>query len=163
MFAGGKGALQTRHLRAYTRAAHEFLHNLIIMLSQTPAGGTRTGMWRIIRTHTPEAYNKHMFTVATTERFESDAAGIWSEAEIEELIASISKNPLQGDLIPSTGGLRKLRWARAGMGKRGGARVITYVINADGKVWLLTAYAKAALDNLSAAALVKLRKELIHD
>ena len=49
------------------------------------------------------------------------------------------------------------------MGKRGGARVITYVINADGKVWLLTAYAKAALDNLSAAALVKLRKELIHD
>ena len=52
-------------------------------------------------------------------------------------------------------------YARAGMGKRGGARVITYVINADGKVWRLTAYAKAALDNLSAAALVKLRKELI--
>ena len=49
------------------------------------------------------------------------------------------------------------------MGKRGGARVITYVINTDGKVWLLTAYAKAALDNLSAVALVKLRKELLHD
>ena len=37
------------------------------------------------------------------------------------------------------------------------------MINADEKVWLLTAYAKAALDNLSAAALVKLRKELLHD
>lgn len=49
------------------------------------------------------------------------------------------------------------------MGKRGGARVITYVISADGKVWLLTAYTKTALDNLSAAVLVKLRKELIHD
>ena len=71
-----------------------------------------------------------MFTVATTERFESDASDIWSESEIEALIASISINPLQGDLIPGTGGLRKLRWARAGMGKRGGARVITYVINA---------------------------------
>ena len=104
-----------------------------------------------------------MFTVATTERFESDAVGIWSEAEIVELIVSIAKNPLQGDLIPATGGLRKLRWARSGMGKRGGARVITYVINTDGKVWLLTAYAKAALDNLSAVALVKLRKELLHD
>ena len=57
-----------------------------------------------------------MFTVATTERFESDAAEIWSEAKIEELIVSIAKNPLQGDLIPATGGLRKLLWARAGMG-----------------------------------------------
>ena len=64
-------------------------------------------------------------------------------------------------MIPGAGSLRKVRWTRQGMGKRGGARVITYVINADGKVWLLTAYAKAALDNLSAAALVKLRKELI--
>ena len=104
-----------------------------------------------------------MFTVATTERFESDAAGIWSDAEIEKLIISIAKNPLHGDLIPATGGLRKLQWGRAGIGKRGGARVITYVINADEKVWRLTAYAKAALDNLSAAALVKLRKELLHD
>ena len=133
------------------------------MSSQTPADGIRIGMWRTSRTHTPEAYTEHMFTVATTERFESDAAGIWSDAEIEELIISIAKNPLQGVLIPATGGLRKLRWGRAGMGKRGGAKVITYVINADEKVWRLTAYAKAALDNLSAAALVKLRKELLHD
>ena len=104
-----------------------------------------------------------MFTVATTERFESDAADIWSEAEIDELIVSIARNPNQGDLIPGTGGLCKLRWARAGMGKRGGARVITYTIDRDGKVWLLTAYAKAVLENLSAAPLVKLRKELIDD
>ena len=66
-----------------------------------------------------------MFTVATTDRFESDAAEIWSETEIDALIATIAQNPHQGDLIPGTGGLRKLRWARAGMGKRGGARVIT--------------------------------------
>lgn len=104
-----------------------------------------------------------MFTVATTQRFESDAADIWSEAEIDELIVSIAKNPHQGDLIPGAGGLRKLRWARAGMGKRGGARVVTYTIDQQGKVWLLTAYAKAALDNLSAATLVKLKKELIDD
>ena len=47
------------------------------------------------------------------------------------------------------------------MGKRGGARLITYAIDKQGKVWLLTAYTKAALDNLGAATLVKLRKELI--
>lgn len=45
--------------------------------------------------------------------------------------------------------------------KRGGARVITYAIDKQGKVWLLAAYTKAALDNLSAATLVKLRNELI--
>ena len=50
-----------------------------------------------------------MFTVATTDRFESDAAEIWSEAGIDDLIATIAKNPHQGDLIPGTGGLRKLR------------------------------------------------------
>ena len=102
-----------------------------------------------------------MFTVATTHRFESDAADIWSEAEIEELILAVAVDPHQGDLIPGTGGLRKLRWARPGMGKRGGARVITYAIDEQGKVWLLTAYTKASLDNLSAATLVKMRKELI--
>lgn len=103
-----------------------------------------------------------MFTVATTERFESDAAEISSEAEMDALIASIAENPHRGDLIRCTGGLRKLRWARAGMGKRGGARVITYAIDQYGQVWLLTAYAKAALDNLSAATLVKPRKDLIN-
>ena len=104
-----------------------------------------------------------MFTVATTHRFESDAARIWSEAEIAELITQVAENPHGGDLIPGTGGLRKLRWARQGTGKRGGARVITYAIDRDGKVWLLTAYAKAATDSIGAATLVKLRKELIDD
>ena len=57
-----------------------------------------------------------MFTVATTQRFENDAAAIWSEAEIEALIFAVANDPHQGDLIPGTGGLRKLRWARSGMG-----------------------------------------------
>ena len=39
--------------------------------------------------------------------------------------------------------------------------MITYAIDKQGKVWLLTAYTKAALDKLSAATLLKLRKELI--
>ncbi len=100
-----------------------------------------------------------MFTVA--QRFEDDAAAIWSEAEIEALIFAVANDPHQGDPIPGTGGLRKLRWARSGMGKRGGARLVIYAIDNQGKVWLLTAHTKAALDNLSAATLVKLRKELL--
>ena len=57
-----------------------------------------------------------MFTVATTQRFENDAAAIWSEAEIEALIFAVAMDPHRGDVIPGTGGLRKLRWARSGMG-----------------------------------------------
>ena len=83
---------------------------------------------------TSKAYHRIMFTVATTHRFESDAARIWSEAEIAELITQVAKNPHKGDLIPGTGGLRKLRWAMQGTAKRGGARVITYAIDRDGKV-----------------------------
>lgn len=104
-----------------------------------------------------------MFTIAMTHRFEADAEQIWSEAEIDKLVVSIAENPHQGDLIQGTDGLRKLRWARQGMGKRGGARVITYAIDRHGKVWLLTAYTKAAQDSMSAATLVKLRKELDDD
>ena len=57
--------------------------------------------------------------MATTERFERDAAEIWSDAEINDLILSISKNPLQGELIPSTGGLQQ---AALGQSRHGQAR-----------------------------------------
>ena len=53
---------------------------------------------------------------ATTQRAENDAAAIWSVAEIEALIFAVAMDPHQGDLIPGTGGLRKLRWARSGLG-----------------------------------------------
>ena len=68
-----------------------------------------------IRQIRPSRIHAAMFTVATTHRLEKDAAQIWSEAEIDELIAHISADPRHGDLIPGTGGLRKLRWARAGV------------------------------------------------
>ena len=128
----------------------------------TPTAVRNPALGLAVFCDTPQTYNCFMFTVAITQRFESDAAALWSEAEVDQLVAFFATHPHQGDLIPGTGGLRKLRWARPGMGRRGGARVITYAIDQHGKVWLLTAYAKAALDNLSAAALVKLRKELIH-
>jgi hypothetical protein len=49
---------------------------------------------------------------------------------------------MAGDLIPGTGGVRKLRWALEGRGKRGGARVIYYFHNGYIPVFALTAYAK---------------------
>lgn len=67
-----------------------------------------------------------MYTVAETTIFTSDAKSIWSEGERGEFCVWIAQNPLSGDVVPGSGGCRKVRWARAGMGKRGGVRVIYF-------------------------------------
>ena len=54
-----------------------------------------------------------------------------------------------GDVIPDTGGVRKVRWSRAGMGKRGGARVIYFYHDDTMPLYLLLAYAKAQRENLT--------------
>ena len=59
-----------------------------------------------------------------TPVFQELAAGVWSDGEREDFSVFISENPLAGDVIPQAGSLRKVRWTRQGMGKRGGARVI---------------------------------------
>lgn len=70
----------------------------------------------------------------------------------------IAANPEAGDVIPGSGGCRKVRWSRAGMGKRGGARVIYYLRLTSGEVVLLIVYAKAKFDNLPASFLVQLKE-----
>ena len=60
--------------------------------------------------------------------------------------------------MPETGSVRKLRWAREGMGKRGGARVIYYYHNEQLPVFLLTAYAKNRKANLSQAERKAMRR-----
>ncbi len=78
-----------------------------------------------------------MRTVIETEIFKRYADDIWSDPEREEFIAWIAANPLAGDVIPGSGGLRKVRWSRPGMGKRGGARVIYYNAEEAQAIWLL--------------------------
>jgi len=63
-----------------------------------------------------------------------------SDSERAELVAFIGANPESGEIIPETGGVRKLRWALAGRGKRGGARVIYYFHVQELPISLLSAY-----------------------
>lgn len=90
-------------------------------------------------------------TVAEIDPFDATArrAGL-SDQERAELIAFLAANPQAGDVIPGTGGLRKLRWARTGEGKRGGYRAIYYFFTDEVPIYLLAIYAKNQQVDLSA-------------
>src|SRR5690625_7149682 len=84
-----------------------------------------------------------MLTVAETDIFKVRSAAIWTQEERIELCAWIAANPMAGDVIRGTGGCRKVRWQRAGTGKRRGARVIYFSSVEDGTIWLLSKYRTA--------------------
>ena len=98
-----------------------------------------------------------MRTIAETPIFQKYASDVWSDAERIEFINWIANNPEAGDVIPGSGGCRKVRWSSAGQGKRGGARVI-YFNATEAAIWLLIVYKKAKFDNLPTAFLAELKK-----
>lgn len=81
-------------------------------------------------------------TVVETPDFIAATRKLMREDERMALIDYLAANPDTGDLIPGSGGVRKLRWALEGRGKRGGARVIYYFRNKDVPLLALDAYAK---------------------
>ncbi|WP_290793477.1 transcriptional regulator [Halomonas sp.] len=103
-----------------------------------------------------------MYTIIETAMFRRYAEQVWRDDEREAFIAWLAFDPLVGDVIPGTGGVRKVRWRRQGSGKRGGVRVIYYNTLDDGQVWLLIVYAKSKFDNLPASLLAQLKEELDH-
>jgi len=67
-----------------------------------------------------------LMTVVETPSFLRDASTVLTELERSELVSYLGANPDTGEIMPETGGARKLRWRAQGHGKRGGARVIYY-------------------------------------
>ena len=85
-------------------------------------------------------------------------ADLLDEEERPNLVAFVGANPEVGDIIPETGGVRKLRWSARGKGKRGGVRVIYYFHNEAFPLLLLTVYAKNQKANLTKAECNDLKK-----
>jgi mRNA-degrading endonuclease RelE of RelBE toxin-antitoxin system len=81
-------------------------------------------------------------TVAETPTFMKQAEELFTEEERKELIDFLAANPQSGDEIPGAGGVRKLRVAAKGKGKRGGARVIYYWYSDESPIYALLAYGK---------------------
>jgi len=97
----------------------------------------------------PLGYTYYMQTVAETPMFIKQAAKLFSASEKKAVIDFLAANPYSGDLIPNTGGVRKVRVPASGRGKRGGARVIYYVFNEDAPIYALLVYAKNQSVNLT--------------
>ena len=88
-------------------------------------------------------------TVAETAVFMRQAGALWTDDERFEFVDFIARNPEAGDLIPASGGIRKVRWGRHGSGKRGGVRIIYFYHDPAMPLYLLMIYAKAQRDDLS--------------
>jgi len=71
----------------------------------------------------------------------------------------LAENPYAGDVVPGSGGVRKVRWGRKGQGKRGGIRIVYFIQLGNGLIWLLTLYAKK--ENIPAHILKTLKEELV--
>ncbi len=103
-----------------------------------------------------------MYTVIETPVYSHKAAGILTADERDAVAAFISANPIGGNVVRGSGGVRKVRWAQQGKGKSGGARIIYYNRLANGEIWLLTIYAKGDRSTIPAHEL-RLIKETIDD
>lgn len=92
-----------------------------------------------------------MQTVAETSEYLRRCEKLLTEAERRDVVDYLAAHPKAGDLMEGTGGVRKIRWARAGRGKSGGVRIIYYVHSEAMPLYLLTVFAKNERANLSKA------------
>jgi len=105
---------------------------------------------------------RQVYTVIETPTFVAGARALWSEEERGAFCAWIAANPEAGDVIPGSGGCRKVRWTRSGIGKRGGIRVIYFTRLAKGEIWLLVIYAKSVRGSIPASILKAIREAIAH-
>lgn len=101
-----------------------------------------------------------MYTVIETPTFVRLAGEYWNDEDRSGFINYIAGDPEAGDVVPGSGGVRKVRWGSAGRGKRGGVRVIYFNRLANGEIWLLLVYGKSVRENIPAHILRQIKEEI---
>ena len=99
-----------------------------------------------------------MHAVVELASYLKKAEKLFSEREREEIVLMLAGNPECGEVMPGTGGFRKVRVAMEGRGKSGGARVIYFLHNETMPVYLFTVFAKNEKANLTQGERNELRK-----
>ncbi len=101
-----------------------------------------------------------MYSFIETRLFTRLVQEYLADDEYRELQRVLMESPELGDIIPGSGGVRKIRWRAPGRGKRGGYRVIYYAKIAQGIIWMLTMYPKNVTENIPTHVLRQIRKEV---
>ena len=101
-----------------------------------------------------------MLTIVETPIFSKLVYDYLTDDEFAEFQVFLAENPEAGDVVPGSGGVRKIRWARRGMGKSGGVRVIYFNRLSDSEIWLLAIYAKAKQKNAPAHTLRAMKEAI---
>ena len=103
-----------------------------------------------------------MFEFIETPLFTKALERYLNDDEYAELQHYLNGHPETGVVVPGSGGVRKLRWAVSGRGKRGGLRVIYYLRRMHSEIWTLTLYGKSVREDIP-AHLLRQMKEAIND
>ena len=101
-----------------------------------------------------------MLTVVETLLFQKQWPLYWSEEQRGVFAAYIAEYPDAGDVVPESGGIRKVRWRRAGSGKSGRVRVIYFMRSVEEELVLLTLYSKGKTDNITGEKLKEIRRAI---
>lgn len=101
-----------------------------------------------------------MLTIVETPTFQRLWPDYWTEDERAAFASWLALSPEAGDVVPGSGGVRKVRWSSTGSGKRGGVRVIYFNRLENGEIWLLLIYSKSIQDNVTAGVLKQLKQEI---
>ena len=105
-------------------------------------------------------YNAMVFSFIETRLFTRLVQEYLGDDVYGELQKVLLRDPEAGNVIPGSGGVRKLRWRAPGRGKRGGYRVIYCARITRGVIWMLTMYPKNVAENIPAHVLRQIRKEV---
>lgn len=106
-----------------------------------------------------------MLEFLETSVFTRQIGDLLEDTEYAALQGALVVDPEAGDLIPGTGGLRKIRWSepRRGKGKRGGVRIIYYWFRPHELIYMLLAYSKGQSENLTPAQKRILKRLIVEE
>lgn len=104
-----------------------------------------------------------MLTFIELPPFSAMREELFSDEQFNDFQWFLSEHPDVGDVIPETGGCRKIRWAAKGRGKRGGSRVIYFLRPSAGQIFLVAAYGKGERDDVPRKWLRQLKEDFLDE